>query len=216
MSPAGEVVARYRKSFLYYTDETWASEGDAGFFNGPLGELGSACMGICMDINPYRFESSWTAYEFATHCVDAGTPLVVLSMAWLTRLSPQELDENATLPDLDTLAYWIERFLPIVNAERENEVIVVLANRCGLEPGSVAGVTRDRDDEGEEVVGYAGSSCVLRVKGGSVQLYGILGRADESILVTDTTKVSRMRRLAIYLADILQFPQFELRQKAAG
>jgi len=42
----GETVANYRKSFLYYTDETWALEG-SGFFGGQIPELGSVAMGIC-------------------------------------------------------------------------------------------------------------------------------------------------------------------------
>jgi protein N-terminal amidase len=46
---AGEKVAHYRKSFLYYTDATWAREGQ-GFYGGKLGSLGQAAMGICMDI----------------------------------------------------------------------------------------------------------------------------------------------------------------------
>jgi predicted amidohydrolase len=42
----GETVANYRKSSLYYTDETWAHEGP-GFFGGHIGELGQVAMGIC-------------------------------------------------------------------------------------------------------------------------------------------------------------------------
>lgn len=45
----GEVLANYRKSFLYYTDETWALEGD-GFYEGKMGNFGKVAMGICMDI----------------------------------------------------------------------------------------------------------------------------------------------------------------------
>lgn len=190
MSPTGNILATYRKTFLYYTDETWASEGDTGFFNGALGSLGQACMGICMDINPRKFEAPWSAYEFATHCVEAGTPLVVLSMAWLTRLEPKELMETAEEPDLSTLMYWIERFLPVVSAERDGEVLLVLANRCGMEPGTVAGLSQGVGEDGEEVVSYAGSSSVLRVKGGNVQIFDILGKAEERILVVDTEAVS--------------------------
>ena len=191
VSPEGNIVATYRKSFLYYTDETWASEGDKGFFHGDLGSLGPACMGICMDINPYRFQTSWTAYEFAKHCAESRTPLIVLSMAWLTQLTPDELSSQAQLPDMETLAYWIERFVPIMQAERADEVVLVLANRCGLEPGTVAGVTRGVDEDGEGVVGYAGTSSVLRVKDGQVMLYDFLGRAQQDLLVVDTEKVSK-------------------------
>lgn len=147
-------------------------------------------MGICMDINPRRFEAPWTAYEFATHCVEKDTPLVVLSMAWLTRLLPQDLKDNAMQPDLETLTYWIERFFPIVGSKREGGVVLVLANRCGNEPGTVAGVSQGTGEDGEEVVIYAGTSCVLRVQDGNVQLFDILGRAEEALLVADTDEVS--------------------------
>jgi len=42
----GETIANYRKSFLYYTDETWALEG-GGFFGGEVEDFGKVAMGIC-------------------------------------------------------------------------------------------------------------------------------------------------------------------------
>lgn len=51
----GQVVANYRKSFLYYTDETWALEGDDGFYDGFIPELGNTSMGICqLKRRPWR------------------------------------------------------------------------------------------------------------------------------------------------------------------
>lgn len=206
--PSGEVCATYRKRFLYYTDETWASEPPApsSFYSGALGDLAKSCaMGICMDINPYKFEAPWTDYEFATHCVEGEAELVVVSMAWLTRLEPEELMKEARSPDLGTLSYWIERFLPVVAAsvarklgkgveedyDDEKEVVIVLANRCGMEPGSIKGVSQGVDvDSGEDVVSYAGSSCVLKIKDGNVQIFDMLGKAEESLLVVDTEEVS--------------------------
>lgn len=43
----GETIANYRKSFLYYTDETWALEGPDGFYGGEIAGLGNVAMGIC-------------------------------------------------------------------------------------------------------------------------------------------------------------------------
>jgi protein N-terminal amidase len=51
------------------------------------------------------------------------------------------------------------------------EIVVVIANRCGI-VGNAA---------------YAGTSCVLGVGGGEVKLYGYLGRGVEELLVVDTT-----------------------------
>jgi predicted amidohydrolase len=50
VSPDGETIANYRKSFLYYTDETWALEGKDGFFRGRIPGLGRVALGICMDL----------------------------------------------------------------------------------------------------------------------------------------------------------------------
>ena len=46
VNPDGETLTNYRKSFLYYTDETWALEGP-GFFGGKIDGLGKCAMGIC-------------------------------------------------------------------------------------------------------------------------------------------------------------------------
>ncbi|KAK5169253.1 hypothetical protein LTR04_005996 [Oleoguttula sp. CCFEE 6159] len=175
VSPAGLVIANYRKSFLYYTDMIWADEGDYGFFAGPLGALGNAAMGICMDINPYKFlPGIWEKYEFANHCLTVSAPLIVLSMAWLTRLLPRELSIDPQMPDHETLAYWIERFRPLVEAAREDPTILILANRCGVE-----------GDHKTEVA-YAGSSCVMCIQGGKVKMYEMLGKGEEKLLVVNT------------------------------
>lgn len=183
VSAAGDVVAHYRKSFLYYTDETWAKEG-SGFYAGvlPIGESGrqvKAVAGICMDINPYKFEAPWTAYEFANHARDARTKIVVLSMAWLTHLSHEELAEQALAPDGNTVAYWVERLRPLMDSSTgaEEEVIIVCANRVGAEG------TSPRIGE----VKYAGSSCVMSLKKGQeVRIWDILGRAQQGVLIVDT------------------------------
>jgi protein N-terminal amidase len=116
----------------------------------------------------------------------------VLSMAWLTRLEPSVLRASPEEPDLETLFYWIERFTPLLRKARESgqDVVLVLANRCGLEPGTVAGVSQGLGEDGDDVVSYAGSSSVVRVKGGDVQIFDLLGKAEERLLVVDTEQVS--------------------------
>ena len=47
VNPDGETIANYRKTFLYYTDETWALEGPQGFYGGSIPQLGTTAMGIC-------------------------------------------------------------------------------------------------------------------------------------------------------------------------
>lgn len=205
IGPHGEILANYRKSFLYYTDETWASEGfrstatQTPFFASSLGPLGTVGHGICMDINPYRFTAPWSHYEFATHMLRNNVHLVVLSMAWLTRLTPEDTAAGASTPDMETVAYWLERFWPFQEARPTEPIIVVFANRCGSE-GAVEGVRRMEHGETIELgdrVAYAGSSCVMKFQNGSVKLWehfvgpnkgevGLLGKGEEAVLVVDT------------------------------
>ena len=182
VSCTGDVVAHYRKSFLYYTDETWAQEGQ-GFWAGvlPIGVKGQqvkAAAGICMDINPYQFEAPWTAYEFGNHTREVRAKVVVISMAWLTRLSAEELTGQVMVPDQDTLNYWIDRLRPLCGPQgAESEAFIICANRTGEE-----GIAPRIGD-----VRYAGSSCVMGMKrNGQVRLWDILGRAQEGVLVVDT------------------------------
>ena len=193
----GTVVGHSRKSFLYYTDETWATEG-SGFFVGDM-QLGSSgrpakaakvAAGICMDINPYKFEAPWTAYEFANHVLASNAELVIISTAWLTRLSRVELLESPLSPDLDTVSYWLQRFQPLIETSGpQNEVIVVIANRCGQEGVSPV--------MGE--VNYAGSSTVIGMtrgdarSNGEARIWDILGRSEETLLVIDTDQMPRYR-----------------------
>ncbi|KAF2128464.1 carbon-nitrogen hydrolase [Dothidotthia symphoricarpi CBS 119687] len=183
VSPQGKILSNYRKSFLYYTDETWASEGpgsfshhhsdpdspDSPFYSGPLGALGNVTLGICMDINPYKFTAPWESYEFANTALTNSTPLICVSMAWLCHLTPEELMRDPTQPDVATVAYWVERFQPIVEAMGERPVYVVLANRSGMEKG----------------VCYAGSSTIAKIEKGNVSLFETAGKSEEKCLVVD-------------------------------
>ncbi|XP_044717222.1 carbon-nitrogen hydrolase domain-containing protein [Hirsutella rhossiliensis] len=65
----GETIVNHRKSFLYHTDKTWALEG-RGFHDGFIPGLGNTSIGIGMDINPYKFEAPWHAFEFAFHVLE--------------------------------------------------------------------------------------------------------------------------------------------------
>jgi len=191
VSPQGTILQNYRKSFLYYTDETWASEGpgsrshtlsdssspDTPFFAGELGSLGKVTLGICMDINPYRFTAPWSAYEFASTALSSECPLICISMAWLCHLTPTELALNPSEPDIATVAYWVERFQPLVEAKGDKPICVVLANRCGMEKG----------------VCYAGSSTVLRIEQGVVSLYETAGKSEEKCLVVDLSEQPKYR-----------------------
>jgi protein N-terminal amidase len=161
-SPDGALLAHYRKTHLYYTDESWALPSPQGFLHAsiplPQQETTIATFGICMDLNPHLFLAPWSTYEFATYALASRAELVICSMAWLTRLSAEELglegesdvmadthEDDSThnkeitsqlglRPDLDTLQYWLERLRPLIEADRD--ITVVIANRSGIEPGN--------------------------------------------------------------------------------
>lgn len=73
---------------------------------------------------------------------------------------------------METLAYWVARLEPLIRCEDDGEIIIVLANRTGVEGDAV----------------YAGTSAVLGIQSGEVKLYGVLGRGERELLVVDTSK----------------------------
>ncbi|KJZ70790.1 hypothetical protein HIM_09803 [Hirsutella minnesotensis 3608] len=166
----GETIVNYRKSFLYYTDETWALEGGRGFYGGFIPGLGNTSIGICMDINPYKFEAPWHAFEFAFHILEIESNLVIVSMAWLTWEDRRLFTRSPNEPDMETLTYWVTRLEPIIRSENQDEIIVVFCNRIGYE-GDVT---------------YAGTSAVVGIQDGEVKVYGLLGRGEKELLVVDT------------------------------
>ncbi|ETS03583.1 hypothetical protein M419DRAFT_136697 [Trichoderma reesei RUT C-30] len=164
----GETIANYRKCFLYYTDESWALEGNRGFFDGYIPGLGNTSIGIC---DPYKFEAPWHAFEFAFHVLEVESNLVIVSMAWMTREDRRHFSRMPNEPDMNTLTYWVTRLEPLIRSNNEDEIIVVFCNRTGTE------------DEAT----YAGTSAVIGIQEGEVKVYGLLGRGEKELLVVDTT-----------------------------
>ncbi|PTB70499.1 hypothetical protein BBK36DRAFT_1107796 [Trichoderma citrinoviride] len=167
----GETIANYRKSFLYYTDESWALEGNRGFYDGYIPGLGNTSIGICESAeSPYKFEAPWHAFEFAFHVLEVESNLVIVSMAWMTREDRRHFSRMPNEPDMNTLTYWVTRLEPLIRSNNEDEIIVVFCNRTGIE------------DEAT----YAGTSAVIGIQEGEVKVYGLLGRGEKELLVVDT------------------------------
>ncbi|KAL1967670.1 hypothetical protein VTN77DRAFT_2927 [Rasamsonia byssochlamydoides] len=187
----GEILLNYRKQFLYYTDETWASEGDVGWgfhaleFDSHRLSSSEDCdarlprqhvpttFGICMDINPYKFEAPFTAWEFANRVLDSRSQLVIVSTAWLTVEGREAIASlGRHQPDMDTFNYWIRRFWPLIEKRMahdgdidggslrsggtpsEKKVVIVFANRTGVEEGT-EGVN--------PTATYAGTSTIIAI-----------------------------------------------------
>lgn len=53
-----------------------------------------------MDINPYKFEAPWSAFEFAYHVLEVRANLVILSMAWVTREDAETFTSIPKEPDM--------------------------------------------------------------------------------------------------------------------
>lgn len=112
VSPAGEMVFNYRKSFLYFTEDNWGcKENPKQFQNFPLtfkkratriGDKSDerhditlkASIGICMDLSPYKFEAPFNDFEFSSYNVDNNIELIICPMAWLhsTSITKQDTD----------------------------------------------------------------------------------------------------------------------------
>ncbi|KAL6795059.1 hypothetical protein J3E68DRAFT_436779 [Trichoderma sp. SZMC 28012] len=157
----GETIANYRKSFLYYTDESWALEGNRGFHDGFIPGLGNTSIGIW----------AWQAFEFAFHVLEVESNLVVISMAWMTREDRHHYSRMSNEPDMDSLTYWVTRLEPLIRSNNEDEIIVVFCNRTGV----------------EEEATYTGTSAVIDIQEGEVKVYGLLGRGEKDLLVVYTT-----------------------------
>ena len=216
VSPDGEILAHYRKTHLYYTDELWAEESPTKWLTTdlPLRHSSSSssfssssssssssrspqsqtktAFAICMDLNPHKFTAPWESYELATHARSSGAELLVCSMAWLSRLEREELlaEDVRELPDTETVGYWLGRLQPLCGARDE------LGKDDGEDGNGGGGgakkevvvVLANRCGEEEGGARYAGSSCVLGVggMGREVRLWGVMGRGVEGLLVVDT------------------------------
>ncbi|KAL8951045.1 MAG: hypothetical protein Q9222_002959 [Ikaeria aurantiellina] len=208
VSPMGEIVAHYRKTHLYYTDEIWAQESPDGFTtttldflslrNSPPSESNTPSMmttttthratfAICMDLNSYHFLPPPISppYPLATHVLTSNSTLLVLSTAWLTHLPSSSLIAEMEQPDSDTLSYWFNCLLPILR-DPGKEVICVFANRCGEEGGKAH---PNAKEDAEEGVRYAGSSWVGKVGKGGAVIGGIMGQGEEGVLVVETEEM---------------------------
>lgn len=161
ISPTGSLLYNYRKTHLYETDEVWGCNEnpdnsfrsiklivDKDYYHNPqAGKKYSTVttnFGICMDLNPYKFEAPFTRFEMALSCFQNKAKLVICPMAWLSPKSPsvredltkeQKLEEaskftslfdpakpvkgevegfSPTVPDKSTVNYWILRFFPFM------------------------------------------------------------------------------------------------------
>ena len=173
MDPQGKIRIIYDKTFLYYTDETWATEGrgfqtiDVKYSDCPPIKVGFA---ICMDFNNYKFESPWELYEMATYYADRNVQLLQCCMAWLEAPLPVDCEPPSEKEKMyNRLNYWAARLKPIIfksGSDSSYRCVVLISNRVGK--------------EGDVVFG--GTSCCFIIENGRISLDSCLGTTEEAVL----------------------------------
>ncbi|KAJ3546459.1 hypothetical protein NMY22_g2049 [Coprinellus aureogranulatus] len=188
--PQGEWAGGYRKTNLYTTDKTWAKAGTSyATFELPS-PLQTMSLGICMDLNTLP-ENSWTSledgpYELAEYAVQKNSKLLILLNNWLHSSEPPSPQDDGK-HDWNTLEYWAMRLRPLwaknekgsssgtSDSERskEQETIVVVCNRSGVENG----------------ITFAGTSCIFSMvrNSGKPKLLDMMGKDEEGVRVWNIT-----------------------------
>ncbi|CAL6374214.1 unnamed protein product [Bathycoccus prasinos] len=201
---AGRVILRANKHHLYCIDETWADEDiENGFTSLELvlkargiGNTNSSrssrssgsskveeyriktTVGICMDINPYKFEAPWGAFEFAKTIEKASSSLVLFASAWTNAHPDDDAETKAIVPDrTETWNYWFNRLLPLfVDQEKEGEEGIIRPRKRAFVFANRVGV--------EHEIHFVGSSVVFQIeRGGKLIVKGGLDNKKEGILV---------------------------------
>ncbi|RVD90273.1 uncharacterized protein DFL_001248 [Arthrobotrys flagrans] len=225
-SPDGGVVTNYRKTFLYVTDELWASEGSSfgtTTFTFPTNPPASSptsqkhiivALGICMDLNPYKFEAPFRAYEFANHIISSGAQLAIVPMAWETKdfYDLSLLQTNAKVMHHSTVNYWVKRLEPLfgtdeLESEEDDDDDGDDDEEEGLREWEYVGKDKGEMEppkEQEELVFvtcnrtgredgtlFVGSSVIMRIKKkdvpkrGRLENYQAMGMAEEGLMVVE-------------------------------
>ena len=197
---AGRVILRANKHHLYCIDETWADEDiESGFTSLELvlkargiGNTNSSrsssskveeyriktTVGICMDINPYKFEAPWGAFEFAKTIEKASSSLILFASAWTNAHPDDDAETKAIVPDrTETWNYWYNRLLPLfVDQEKEGEEGILRPRKRAFVFANRVGVERE--------IHFVGSSVVFQIeRGGKLIVKGGLDNKKEGILV---------------------------------
>lgn len=212
----GNVVYNYRKTHLYETDEAWGcKENDEKDFLPFALTLGKkdhkktflTNVGICMDLNPYKFEAPFNKFEFSLLCWGNDSSLIIVPTAWLSGDSPSIQDdwtteekqktasewknkfETHSIEDLDKpsdllVNYWILRFFPFLShpsnqlPPKLHKTTVVICNRTGLEGDVLYGGSSSI----MQFDPFKGQNLEVDCQNPSVEVLGSAGWANEEVL----------------------------------
>ena len=166
ITPEGVSLPSYRKHFLYMEDEKWSLEGsDFGYMEitskrGIPLKLG---IGICMDINPYKFKSPFEKMEFANHCLSKNVDLIIFPTNW----TDNDPNDTSELHKHELWGYWMDRMRPYQYRNKRNnkKVFMLCADRIGK----------------EKTTSFHGCSCVMKIAPES-EIVKSAGLKEEAIL----------------------------------
>lgn len=135
-----------------------------------------------MDLNSKNFIAPFSKYEFGHFHAMNSSKLLLISNAWLLHFDKsQETDSNLlydgkqSMVNVESIDYWIKRLKPMVDQSlfNKSQFTVIIANRVGNERGST----------------FCGSSSIIQVNCGKVEVICALGRGCEEVIVADITFV---------------------------
>ena len=211
-----EIINIHRKKHLYYTDEVWAEEGDKfSTFKLKLDENKeiTCSMGICMDINPYKFQAPFEKYEYSTFCQQNDVDLAILPTAWTHQVSVlqgEDKNSESAIKKKSFLKELSEQNPWLVNPNLPTDYDVKEIKNNGLfdnnsflfkpcfdtlnywyarfkpmhELNNKYFLFCDKSGIERDVL-YAGSSCCFKMDKGEVEVKGCLSTSEESILLLD-------------------------------
>jgi hypothetical protein len=111
-------------------------------------------------------------------------------MAWMADEDLRSYSRYSNESDMDALDDWIRPLRPLIKAELEDEIICVFANRTGTEAGAT----------------YAGTSAILGIQEGELNVYGILAQGQKGLLVVDTNKRPGQKLIQVPLPEATGSP----------
>jgi protein N-terminal amidase len=161
VGPDGTLRCTYRKHFLFDVDTIWAEEGPS-FHSFAASDFGSAGptqigLGICMDINPYKFEAPFDEMEFSNFHASHGSQFILFSSAWCTDIDNPPNQEQ-------TWSYWAMR-LRALRKSNCQYVYFICANRVGEELRPQALGQREGMPAPGSLTLFVGGSAVIRMPG---------------------------------------------------
>ena len=171
ITPEGTSLPSYRKHFLYTDDERWCLEGDDFGYMEMTSKRGLKLklgIGICMDINNYKFKAPFKKMEFATHCIQKDVDIIIFPTNW-TDSNPDDLSEFSGFELWD---YWISRMEPYKRRnenkkQKKKTVYLVAADRIGH----------------EKTTTFNGCSCVIKLSP-QLEMINTCGKRDVLLLET--------------------------------